>query len=413
MTNTHFDIEYLRKYVQGELSASEMHRIERATHEDEMLMDIINGLELEYEKKLSIPTQDIKQAVLSRSQQIQQRQTKKIPLWSFSIAASLVFLLGIAAVFYFKDHEIAKKEQYIALTDETPVDASAPTTLSQTDSSIPDDEITEQIAQNKKQAIAENSTITPFNEKTKETVSIDHLPITKNIELDTDLAANEKQLNSIAEEIIVFNSPAYDNKIVNSNQQVLLKNTKATLANTNKPESIAQQRAKLSRMNLDPQTQRALSEALDRQEKEQYHNQQLIASTRLGQAISIDSSSSNALAFRKNETLNKINRAEDGYLNEVTVVSTAKKIKTSYPINGLEKYKNDLILELSKKSISSFEFEIEFSLNKRGLPEHIKFLNSSDPTLETMIIKYLETKESWVLGIDAKKIILEIKQVKK
>ena len=200
--------------------------------------------------------------------------------------------------------------------------------------------------------------------------------------------------------------------MINSNDQLLLKDAKATLANVNKSESITLQRAKLSRMNLDPQTQRTLNEVLSKQEREQ-SKKEISAVTRVGETIYIDSSSSNALAFRQNEVLRKTNNEEDGYLAEVTIVSAPKKIKTSFPINGIDNYKNNLISELLKNTTEPFNFKIEFRLNKDGLPEKIKFLTSSNPELENIIIKYLETKEKWTSGKDAEKIILEIKQVKK
>lgn len=49
--NKNFDIAYLRKYVNGELSDSEMYAIEKASHEDELLMDVLMGLEEEKKTK--------------------------------------------------------------------------------------------------------------------------------------------------------------------------------------------------------------------------------------------------------------------------------------------------------------------------------------------------------------------------
>jgi len=37
--NSKFTIPYLRKYINHELSDIEMHKVEKASHEDEFLMD--------------------------------------------------------------------------------------------------------------------------------------------------------------------------------------------------------------------------------------------------------------------------------------------------------------------------------------------------------------------------------------
>lgn len=43
MNKKYKDISYLRRYIDGELSAKEMYDLERMAHQNEMLVDILLG----------------------------------------------------------------------------------------------------------------------------------------------------------------------------------------------------------------------------------------------------------------------------------------------------------------------------------------------------------------------------------
>jgi len=107
--NKNFDIAYLRKYVNGELSDSEMYAIEKASHEDELLMDVLMGLE--EEKKLNNPLEvaDLHSAIFERT-----HPAKVRPIGFYrnlSIAASVLLALGIGTIWYL-NRDQNKVEQY-------------------------------------------------------------------------------------------------------------------------------------------------------------------------------------------------------------------------------------------------------------------------------------------------------------
>jgi len=47
MSDSNYDIAYLKKYVNGQLSPKEMYAIEREAQRDPMLADILMGIEMD------------------------------------------------------------------------------------------------------------------------------------------------------------------------------------------------------------------------------------------------------------------------------------------------------------------------------------------------------------------------------
>lgn len=130
MQNRKFDIAYIRRYVQGDLSPKEMHELERAAEADEMLMDLILGLETEYTEKLPLPTIDLQQRIETRAYP---KSDRKILHWKFlGAAASLLAVLGISAYFLLwsppspqeqqmataeRNHSSDRKQEHLPLAD--------------------------------------------------------------------------------------------------------------------------------------------------------------------------------------------------------------------------------------------------------------------------------------------------------
>lgn len=106
--NKNFDIAYLRKYVNGELSSSEMYAIEKASHEDEFLMDLITGLEEEKNLNQPLEISDLHSAIFERTHPV-----KVTPMRFYkylSIAASILLVLGIGTIWYLNQDQNEKVE---------------------------------------------------------------------------------------------------------------------------------------------------------------------------------------------------------------------------------------------------------------------------------------------------------------
>lgn len=137
MQNRKFDIAYIRRYVQGDLSPKEMHELERAAEADEMLMDLILGVEIEYAKKLPLPTIDLQQRIETRAYP---KSDRKILPWKFlGAAASLLAVIGVSAYFLLwsppsqheqkiataeRDHSSDQKQEHLPLADTNSLGAT-------------------------------------------------------------------------------------------------------------------------------------------------------------------------------------------------------------------------------------------------------------------------------------------------
>lgn len=97
MANSGYDIAHIRKYVEGKLTSKEMHELERAAHADEMLMDLIQGMEAAHEQNHPFPQHAIQELLRKRSAS---SPVRRILLWQISSAAAAVLaIIGISTYF--------------------------------------------------------------------------------------------------------------------------------------------------------------------------------------------------------------------------------------------------------------------------------------------------------------------------
>jgi len=97
MSNSNYDIAYLRKYVNGELSPTEMYAVEREAQRDPMLADILMGMEIAPgQPDLS----DLRVRILERTAASQKNKKTIVFDWKrLAVAASVVAILG-AGILY-------------------------------------------------------------------------------------------------------------------------------------------------------------------------------------------------------------------------------------------------------------------------------------------------------------------------
>lgn len=129
--NNLFDLNYLRKYVRAELSSQEMYEIERASHEDEMLADLIAGLEEEKFLNETFHKIDIDSAIYERTHP--KNKIFSINYKWLGLAASIVLIIGSILYIYLPrqlepsaaEAIIASAPQEEAISDSSLNDANA------------------------------------------------------------------------------------------------------------------------------------------------------------------------------------------------------------------------------------------------------------------------------------------------
>ena len=117
MKNNHPDILLIRKYLRGELSAREMHMLEKRAQEDPMLMDMMIGMESGNEEIHASNLSTIDQLI---EQRVTNKQTQKINGWRtwLAAAASVIFVVAIGMwIFRTSKSNVPSRQEKLAVKD--------------------------------------------------------------------------------------------------------------------------------------------------------------------------------------------------------------------------------------------------------------------------------------------------------
>ncbi|WP_164112834.1 MULTISPECIES: carboxypeptidase-like regulatory domain-containing protein [Sphingobacterium] len=434
-----FDMDQLRKYVNGELSAREMHEIERAAHEDEMLMDILMGMEIEKEHGSDpILLHSIRQQIDQRTQQ----QSLKRPIWYnryLQIAASIILLATVGILFWNQQNNTPKTEQ--AMASKAPESISAPTQADILEATANDStnqvlsHVTPQPStthpenrQSEEQASSGNRSLTPHEKHI-----LAYTPVEKNVELSQDIAETLNLGHPKHEsDVIMINTEATDKSNLlasNSRRQLQSKVPDARVSvNPNNTPSAAQMRARLSNMGLDPQTSFILGQVIDQQSRQplagaavkDLQNDNVVVTDAEGRFayaanskknLEINANGYNAREIAAESGEQTILLSPKENRSEEVDASGAAKINKSIPSVGWEKYLAYFHEELAKHTSTNYTFNIQMELDKKGTPIRISVLKSSDKTLNSKVISLVEKGPSWKRGTDWKNIYLQIKSL--
>ena len=145
--NNQFDINYLRRYVKGELSADQMYAIEKASHYDEQLMTLISGLEEEQRLGNPMDLRDIHAAIYERTRP--ERKPVSFYYRVVAVAATVLLALTIGTIWLtYQKRTSSRVDRSYAVQDreEKPTDSAAillgairpPETLSDEGSAVAD-----------------------------------------------------------------------------------------------------------------------------------------------------------------------------------------------------------------------------------------------------------------------------------
>ena len=144
MKNNHPDILLIRKYLRGELSAREMHMLEKRAQEDPMLMDMMIGMESGNEEIHASNLSTIDQLI---EQRVTNKQTQKINGWRTWLAAAASVILVVAIGMWIfrtsksnvpsRQEKLAVKDTSVMKSDSSRLIAALPTDRSPAITSLP------------------------------------------------------------------------------------------------------------------------------------------------------------------------------------------------------------------------------------------------------------------------------------
>jgi TonB family protein len=107
------DILLIRKYLNGELDARAMHQLEKRAQDDPFLMDAIEG----YEKAGSDQQPHLDELSGRLKQRVARKEKRIIPLQFIAIAASILVVLTIGALWLYKTQPQKTKTAQVATTE--------------------------------------------------------------------------------------------------------------------------------------------------------------------------------------------------------------------------------------------------------------------------------------------------------
>lgn len=372
------DIKYLRQYVNGELSPAEMYEIERAMHEDEMLMDIIEGLEHEKMQGYPNPIADLQSQIKSRA--VKENTTPLFTFKKLAIAASVMVVLSAAAIYFFTPRMDVELANTVIKPDEVPTEIQNNSDVALDSSWIAHAEQVEQ-SQGMTAAMSSPQSKTPA------------VVPSKKIDPQTLIVYEAKpKLPVVIEGSKKFDLPQQE--IIQTNEgrqsqmpQTELLTSRAVAARQPTPSttSVAKSQADLQRMNLDPKTKADLMNILAKQSQEEKTE---VTEKLTENTISDILFNGNSLANRKTEeSITRSSTASENIL--------PKTIQNGNPTVGWKAFHQYISEQLQKRGFVHYSANISFDLDKAMKPTHIEIKTSSDANLNNHILEILKKGPTW------------------
>lgn len=438
MNSAYTDISYLRRYVNGELSPREMFDLERAAHQDEMLMDLILGLEFEKSRDLPNSLAELQQRIQARVQPV---PVKKPFAWAkWSIAATF-FIAVIGAALYFTRNqqpeipaEIAYQPEAILgdtdtssghtampITPVEPLDnqiALAPTEIPKTKtiaSTEAKDNPVESVSSIDTLASTEHVIASVSATPTPERLAfVQESARNRSVLLDSQALSAEMEEVTIARRVLTKDSPTI--ALIPPVQQLAHQKAQVAPSTTGVHDSnnLAHVRAKISSMNIDPQTSMVLHRVLDQQAREnqidiaQVGDKNVKINPAEGEYLYL----ANIKSFGQTSTDMSTDQKQVLDRGIVFNESTSKKAvqqQTSIPKGGWKFFDGYIGSSLQKKNITSGQITYLFKLDDKGVPQDIYIQQSSDTLLNSIFVDILRNGPTWEVGSDSARVTLELK----
>jgi len=418
--NNKFTIPYLRKYINQELSDFEMHTIEKASHEDEFLMDIILGLEEEKKINHSFDVVDIDSQIYNRTHPEKKRNNRYFKY--LLLAASLLLVFGIGFLWYMKKDATIKPISADSYTNQN-AETLTDTTLN-----------TIEIEDTSKEKIEENIIAMADHEDQSQKIHPDQPSSTKKKqkeqELKKEITASAKlSLNpnifykevpsaTIIDTLKEFelNDELQDNSLIVIASNKKTKNLKINGLKTERVSSPQDDKSVATGRVLDLESGRPIVNASIRNIK----TNDVVVTDSFGQFImplTADRQSLQALSigYKTQDFIssnNKIVQLKSDYdnLGAASSISSNKEnfqIK-SEPLIGWIAYKKYINDHVEQTLLGKGNVTLIFDISTFGRPIDIQIKKSAAYSLNQKAIQIIQNGPDWKKGNDGKKIEVKV-----
>ncbi len=414
MSNRDYNIAHIRKYVAGKLSAKEMHELERAAHADEMLMDLIQGIELEQQQQTAFPKDELTAQITARASQ---KKSTKLYIWKrIAVAAALLVILSFS-FYLFRTQQKSEKTlttaaRSTATKNDTMANAIAGSTIASKDSLSQDDSLGDtrlalKIPQKERPAA-------PILQKADGEDKEEQLEkILADIATDTQRLAMAQAETAVPIEEVVVNAQAAQAKrsVASGGEPIRIRGMNTIPSANGKGVAVF---GKI----VDSNTEEPLAQVTI---KDLVSNK-TTASDDKGNFVFISGADSvkldvqyigyegQQIAARTSE-LNIRLHPQENNLDEVVVSGYGKiEISTkSVPVTGWKAF-NSYVAERAKaKNLTEGTVTLKFDLDYEGRPTHIVVDQSIDSLHDAAAIDILKNGPKWQLGKKSTDIKIKVK----
>jgi len=406
MSDSNYDIAYLKKYVNGQLSPKEMYAIEREAQRDPMLADILMGIEMD--QNSAVPA-ELNARIAQRIEHKKEAKIKVFDWKRLAIAATVVAILS-AGILYFqqqKNPAETKRTADVAVPADVPSSKSAPQNDTAASSAI-EPHIKEQDSPR----LANNSKSSDLGQYKEETVPVHQEPSVRiapvekmNSGIHRDLAAaDSKMLDSV--EVFGY-TPKAKKSITGSS--VTIRGQQLNQSN-----ALA---GRIAGINVSPQTFGSPLQVTVRDKETglpisgvtiMQPNSKLATNTDAQGKATIQPSTVDslvdimavgyntvALNMRRNKNLNIKLQPSSATLDEVVVTTmSSRKTKSAEPVWGWKSFNNYV-----KKKTANSRYEgtvrLNFYIDKDGFPSNINILQSANDYLDNKAKEILLSGPKW------------------
>lgn len=402
MSNKKFDIAYIRRYVQGDLNAKEMYELERAAHEDEMLMDMLLGMEAENANASVFPHQDIADRI---AQRIARKGKRKIIPWrGISIAASLLVVAGFA--YYALQHKLEQPDSNAPMVSETPSKSTEDKAVAQ-DSLIYIE--TPQKEKKNDPVVAVRKSRTPA----VEAIDQQEIPSREDTTDALILAASDTPA------LVIAQTPIESVNVVAFGAQKKQVTTGAVSQVMIRGVSSVEQKKNTFVVGkvVDAASGMPIAGAtiIDKASHKNFHTDSLGRFMAFSDSANMDLEVK-AIGFERQHLLANTSeltiklQPDEATLEEVVVGygKVKKGASKPQPEEGWKTYRNYLKRSIKDSGLKGGKVVVVFDITPSGQPENIRVKRSANSVLDQKAIEIIRQGPTWKVGSEDKSIELEL-----
>ncbi len=413
--NSKPNIEDIRRYVRGEMSPREMFELERLAEADEMIMDILQGVQAEFDQGINpIAVQELNQNIHRRTtkenaqaepiieKEIPQTTRRKFPYRWIASAAAVLLVFGVGTTYWLNrdpNQEIAsmeplnigKKKPSVAI-QEPNINAEQYITSEESALANSPEKNSERLAysgqRNKPKAKRESGRLASLD-----TFPIQIIPSNAEELVSQSLGYGKSEQIAYQE---VATAPRTASRMANSAVSMSPRASNLDAVSLNEIKSIT------TGIVLDGQTQKPISGATIRS----LDMENAITTDATGKFI-LGSKTENANLLVQAAGFEPTQRIADGAMRIelMPLVSAVKKtnganssIRSSKPTMDLFAYQQHIDSVAQEKNMGHGEVTLSFHINANGKPTDIAVKKSAGAKLDRQAIRIIQNGPAWIRG---------------